>query len=113
MLGVVLVTEAERTEQTMTLLIAALVVVAVLLALATVWYWRRTDPRRYGVVRPEYRRVDAGDAYNGLGNYLPGRQEPAPTGQHPSAHPGREHWPPASGRAAGTVHGRSQGGGWS
>ena len=41
-----LATEAERTQRVITGLIGLLLVVAALLALLTVWYWRHTDPRR-------------------------------------------------------------------
>ena len=120
----VLVTEAQRTGQMMTMLIVLLVAVAVLLAAATVWYWRRTDPRRYAPVQPQYRRVDAGDVYSPYddrpasraGNGY-GAREPAPTGQMPSAggHPGSDVWPPRNGRSAGGPAGQHRprdGGGW-
>jgi hypothetical protein len=42
----VLAAEADETRQTVTLLIASLIGIAVALALLTVWYWRYTDPRR-------------------------------------------------------------------
>jgi hypothetical protein len=37
---------ADDTARTITLVIGALLAVAVLLVLLTAWYWRRTDPRR-------------------------------------------------------------------
>lgn len=39
-------TPADDTERTIQMVIAALIGLAVLLALLTLWYWRRTDPRR-------------------------------------------------------------------
>lgn len=44
--GIVLVTEAQQTERALTAFIILLLVVAALLALLTLWYWRHTDPRR-------------------------------------------------------------------
>ncbi|MFV0526093.1 MAG: hypothetical protein ACK5RL_16525 [Acidimicrobiales bacterium] len=46
MIALLLVTEAERTTQTFTALIIALVVVAVLIGILTIWYWRHTSPKR-------------------------------------------------------------------
>lgn len=42
----VLVTEAERTQRTVTVLVFGLLVVAALLGGLTAWYWQRTNPRR-------------------------------------------------------------------
>ncbi|MEM9135516.1 MAG: hypothetical protein AAGA59_25025 [Actinomycetota bacterium] len=39
-------TEAQQTEQAVTFLIILLLVVAFLLTLITIWYWRHTSPRR-------------------------------------------------------------------
>lgn len=39
-------TEAQQTEQAVTFLIWLLLVVAFLLTLITIWYWRHTSPRR-------------------------------------------------------------------
>lgn len=39
-------TPADGTERTIQMVIGALIGLAVLLALLTLWYWRRTDPRR-------------------------------------------------------------------
>jgi hypothetical protein len=55
----VLVTEAEQTKRVITALIIALLVVAALLALLTLWYWRHTNPRRYARhMFPEPRGAD-------------------------------------------------------
>ncbi|MFV0258901.1 MAG: hypothetical protein ACK5PP_10695 [Acidimicrobiales bacterium] len=64
MIALLLVTEAERTTRTFTTLIVALVVVAVLIGLLTIWYWRHTSPKR------RYRRR--------LETAPPARQEPEP-----------------------------------
>jgi hypothetical protein len=122
--GVVLVTEAQRTGQMMTMLIVLLVVVAVLLAVATIWYWRRTDPRRLAQTLPQYRRVEAVDSYGTYGDRPVssagngyGSREPAPTGQLPAAgsgHPGSDQWPPRNGRTGGGPAGQpgQHNGGW-
>ncbi|MGF1598544.1 MAG: hypothetical protein ACFCVK_16700 [Acidimicrobiales bacterium] len=47
MIAVALVTEAQQTQRTITALIILLLVVATMLALLTLWYWRHTNPRRY------------------------------------------------------------------
>ncbi len=61
--SIVAVTEAQQTEQALTALIGLLLVVAALLAVLTIWYWRHTSPkrkmRRYAAhvertARPEY-----------------------------------------------------------
>jgi len=44
--SVVAVSEAQQTEQALTALVWLLVVVAALLALLTIWYWRHTSPKR-------------------------------------------------------------------
>lgn len=41
-----LVTEAQQTERAVTALIVLLLVVAGLLAVLTIWYWRHTSPKR-------------------------------------------------------------------
>lgn len=57
-----MVTEAQRTEQAVTALIVLLLVVAGLLTLLTIWYWRHTSPKRraraMGMVETVYRDVD-------------------------------------------------------
>lgn len=44
--SIVAVSEAQQTERALMALVWLLVVVAVLLALLTVWYWRHTSPKR-------------------------------------------------------------------
>lgn len=44
--SIVAVTEAQQTERALTALVWLLVVVAALLALLTIWYWRHTSPKR-------------------------------------------------------------------
>ena len=44
--SIVAVTEAQKTQQALTALILLLLVVAGLLALLTLWYWRHTSPKR-------------------------------------------------------------------
>jgi hypothetical protein len=46
-IGLVLVTESERTQRLITMLIFALLIVGVLLIALTIWYWRHTNPKRY------------------------------------------------------------------
>lgn len=46
MIAAVLVTEVQRTEQAVTALIVLLLVVAALLSILTIWYWRHTSPKR-------------------------------------------------------------------
>ncbi|MEM7339726.1 MAG: hypothetical protein AAF467_13815 [Actinomycetota bacterium] len=46
MIAAALVTEAQRTEQTLTTLIILLLVVATLMTVLTIWYWVYTSPRR-------------------------------------------------------------------
>ncbi len=43
---IVLVTEAQQTQTAITALIALLLVIAAMLAVLTLWYWRHTNPRR-------------------------------------------------------------------
>lgn len=52
----VVTTPGDDTGRTIALVIGALLGLAVLLAVLTFWYWRRTDPRRAA------RRVQAGSA---------------------------------------------------
>lgn len=40
------ITPSDDTERTIRVVIGALLGLAVLLAILTIWYWRRTDPRR-------------------------------------------------------------------
>ena len=44
--SIVAVSEAQQTERALTALVWLLVVVAALLALLTIWYWRHTSPKR-------------------------------------------------------------------
>lgn len=46
MIAAALVTEAQQTERAVTALIVLLLVVAGLLAVLTIWYWRHTSPKR-------------------------------------------------------------------
>lgn len=64
MIGLVLVTEAQRTERVVTALIFLLLAIAVLLAILTIWYWRQTDPRRHGA-QPiaGHRRINVAEPY--------------------------------------------------
>ena len=78
--GIAPSTPADDTASTIALVIAALLGLAVLLAILTLWYWRRTDPRRAA------RR--AGTASTGAGAEAP--RPPAPEAQKP---------PPKTGRA--------------
>lgn len=46
------VAAADDTGRTITLVIGALLGLALLLAVLTLWYWRRTDPRRAAAAEP-------------------------------------------------------------
>ena len=56
--SIVLVTEAQQTQRAITALIGLLLVVAAMLAILTLWYWRHTSPRRRGQQR--YVEVETG-----------------------------------------------------
>ena len=58
-----LVTEAQQTERAITALIALLLVVAAMLAVLTVWYWRHTSPRRKA--RHVFSEIDDGSFQTG------------------------------------------------
>lgn len=63
--SIVLVTDAQQTQRAITALIGLLLVVAAMLAILTLWYWRHTSPRRRGQQR--YVEVETGalgDTYN-------------------------------------------------
>lgn len=65
-MNVVLVTEAQQTERAITALIILLLVVALMLALLTAWYWRYTSPRRYvrkAMVEADQFDLDGGHDY--------------------------------------------------
>jgi hypothetical protein len=49
---VVVTTAGDDTGRTVAIVVAALVGLAVLLAVLTIWYWRHTDPRRRVAARP-------------------------------------------------------------
>ncbi|MGI9612272.1 MAG: hypothetical protein ACR2QO_05135 [Acidimicrobiales bacterium] len=64
--SIVAVTEAQQTEQALTALVWLLLVVAALLAVLTIWYWRHTSPkrkmRRYAAHVQQVARPDGYDA---------------------------------------------------
>lgn len=51
-----LIAQVDQTERQVTTLIIALIVVALLLATLTAWFWHHTDPRRRAFERAEARR---------------------------------------------------------
>lgn len=88
---------ADNTGQTIRLIIMGLLVVALLLAMLTVWYWRHTDPRR--LVRDPVAEMSQGTREAESGHATPvAAVDPRlrPSGQFPQSPPmvddGAEEW---------------------
>jgi hypothetical protein len=86
---VVLLTEAERTQRAVTVLVIMLLVVACLLAALTAWYWHHTSPgRRARQLNLDRRQIDLTQPQLRDLNQPPGySHDPFPTGQQPRQPP--------------------------